>query len=78
MRKMTFEERTWRYTARRIAELRGAHATPTLDPPTRRYIHRRLAELRGAIPCEETAEEHPYIRRRLRELRTKINETKDC
>jgi len=73
---MTLEERTQRYTSRRIAELRGTEPLSTLDRPTQRHIQRRIAEQRGATLPEEAAQEHPYIRRRLAELRKKSNETR--
>ena len=66
---MTIEERTEAYTQQRLAEMRGERATPLVDRRTKKYISQRLAQLHGELPTEEVAQEHPYIKRRLAELR---------
>jgi hypothetical protein len=66
---MTLEERTTRYTARRIAELRGDISVQSLDSRTARYIQRRLAQLQGSERVYRSSSEHPYITRRLAELK---------
>ena len=68
---MTLQERTEVYTRRRCAEIRGEGFPPWLDDRTEKYISRRLAQQRGEAPAEEAAQEHPYIKRRLDELRKK-------
>lgn len=75
IRHMTLEERTIQYVTRRSAELRGDIFPPTLDQRTEKYIIRRLAELRGEVAPGPKTAEHPYIKRRLAELRRKPNET---
>ena len=75
IRDMTPEERTERYITHRTAELRGDVYMPTLDSLTEKYITRRLTELRGELAPGKKTSEHPYVRRRLAELRRKTNET---
>ena len=67
---MSLEEQTTRYTTKRSAELRGERLAPWLDERTEKYIFRRLAQLRGEDSPEERSDEHPYIKRRLAEIRT--------
>ena len=67
---MSLEERTTRYTTRRSAELRGEQTAQWLDERTEKYICRRLAEQRGEGLPEERSDVHPYIKRRLAEIRT--------
>ena len=66
---MTATERTERYTARRIAELRGDRIFSLADEQTEKYINRRITELRTGVIKQEIIPEHPYIKRRLAELR---------
>ena len=68
---MTLQERTDAYTRRRTAEMRGEVYATWLDDRTEKYISRRMAQLRGEASTEEIAEEHPYVKRRLAELRKK-------
>ena len=68
---MSLEERTTQYTTKRSAELRGERIVPWLDDCTKRYICRRLAELRGDRSPEDRNDEHPYIKRRLAEIRAR-------
>ena len=68
---MTLEERTAQYTARRSAELRGGRLPLLMDERTRTYITRYFASLRGDVPEKTPHREHPYITRRLAELRSK-------
>ena len=66
---MTITERTERYTARRIAELRGDRIFSLADDQTERYISSRITELRTGVIEQKIIKEHPYIKRRLAELR---------
>jgi len=68
---MTIEERTEAYIQQRSAEMRGESIMAPMDERTKKYISRRLAQLRGEAPPEEVFQEHPYIKRRLAELRKK-------
>jgi hypothetical protein len=43
--------------------------TAFLDERTEKYTSRRVAEMRGEVAPEEKTAEHPYIRRRLAQLR---------
>ena len=66
---MIMDERTKRYTTRRIVELQGHKPARTLDERTQKYISRRLSEIRDGVAPAEKATEHPYILRRLAQLR---------
>ena len=66
---MTIAERTERYTTRRSAELRGDRNILSADERTEKYTARRLAELRGETVEQNTIQDHPYVKRRLAELR---------
>jgi len=66
---MTITERTERYTVRRTAELRGDRVFSLADEQTERYIRRRITELRTGVIEQKIIKEHPYIKRRLAELR---------
>lgn len=66
---MTITERTERYTVRRTAELRGDRVFSLADEQTEKYINRRITELRTGVVKQEIIPEHPYIKRRLMELR---------
>ena len=66
---MTITERTERYTARWTAELRGDRIFSLADEQTEKYINRRITELRTGVIGQKTIKVHPYIKRRLAELR---------
>lgn len=66
---MAITERTERYTDRRIAELRGDRTFSLADDQTERYISRRITELCTGVIKQKIVKEHPYIKRRLAELR---------
>ena len=68
--KMSIKERTEAYTSRRSAELRGEASQPFFDDErTEKYIDRRLSELRGGKGEYKSDDQHPYITKRLKELR---------
>ena len=69
MSDMTLKERTERYTARRIAQLRGSNLPLLMDERAETYITHRLAELRGEAREHTALVDEPYIGRRLAELR---------
>ncbi len=66
---MSMKEGTERYIARRGRELRGDNNWLLMDECTEKYTTQRIAELRGAPVKQATVQEHPYIKRRLAELR---------
>lgn len=66
---MNMKERTERYIARRTRELRGDSSQLLMDECTEKYTARRIVELRGKTAGQMTVREHPYIKRRLAELR---------
>lgn len=66
---MTIAERTEKYTTRRNAELRGDLIYSLADERTEEYIRRRITELRTGVTEQKIISEHPYIKRRLLELR---------
>jgi hypothetical protein len=73
---MTIEERTDAYIQRRLTEMRGESVVTPIDERTEIYISQRLAQLRGKVSTKKVFQEHPYIKRRLAELRKKRNEAK--
>ena len=66
---MSIEERTERYIARRVAELRGERELFLMDQNTEKYIARRIAELLGRPPSRDPIKDDPYIGRRIAYLR---------
>ena len=66
---MSIEERTERYTARRVAELRGDPQLFLMDENTEKYIARRIASLGGRPHPRESIKDDPYIARRIAYLR---------
>ena len=69
---MSMEERTQAYISRRIALLRGDDIPLAADEATEAYITRRIAELKGLKAAKHRIETHPYIQKRMVQLR---NET---
>ena len=66
---MTIEERTARYTTRRLAQMQGATLPLLMDERAEIYITQRLAELRGEAVERTNLVDEPYVARRLAELR---------
>lgn len=66
---MTIDERTQKYICRRQAELRGEIHKSLLDEHTEAYIKWRLEQLQGKTQLSQPNEDHPYIKRRLAEIK---------